>query len=255
MFAWKKINLALVEILDWATLNSVTINPTKSQAMLISSKEIFNPPPVVFNNCLIKYVDKVKSLGLILNSRLNFDDHISTICGNISSCVGMLNQSRYVTPPQLRLKLVRALIVPKLLYCSPIFCGCSRESWSQLNVAFNKAARYIFNVNQYQSVSPFTEKILGCNLESYLQYRSCLLIFNLLKTTKPEYLFENLIFPRFPRSRALGCAKSLKTKQFNSSFFVEGVRLWNSLDAHIRRLDSTERFKKECLTFLASRRS
>ena len=250
----EKMNLALAEILNWAKINSVTINPTKSQAMLISNKAISNAPPVIFNNCVIKYVDRVKSLGLYLNSRLNFDDHVSKTCGSICSCVGMLSQSRSVTPPELRLKLVRALIVPKILYCSPIFSGCSRESWSKLNIAFNRAARYIYNIPRSKSVSSCTEKILGCSLEAYLQYRSCLMIFNLLKLKRPVYLYKNLIFPRFPRSRALGCANSFKCKQFKSSFFVEGVRLWNSLDANIRRLDSIEKFKIECLAFLASRR-
>lgn len=166
----------------------------------------------------------------------------------------MLRQSQHLTPLNTRKLLVHALLIPKLTYCSSIFIGCNRAAWKQITSVFNSCLRYIFQLRKYDSLSSYRHSLLGCDIEKFLHFRSCLYIFKLLRTKSPAYLYENLLFPRFVRGRTLSLPAKLNSSQFCNSFFVMGVRLWNSLSSEIRLLESLAVFKAECLAYLTSQK-
>lgn len=251
----KRMNSALVNVEHWANANEVQINPKKSKALIIDRKTHLNAPKIYFNNDVIEFVTRTKILGLSVNDHLTWDDHVNKICGEIYGCLGMLRKSQFFTSRELKLKLIRALIVPKLLYCSNIYLGCSRELWRKLNVAFNACARYIFNIHKFDSISQQANEILKCPLEDFLKFRMCLFIFYLLRKMTPNYLYDKLIFPRFPRGKLLKLPPSLKTVQFTTSFFSLGPHLWNDLDSKVRQIESAVTFKAECLSRFAHHRT
>ena len=46
----------------------------------------------------IKIKESVKSLGVTIDSRLNFDNHINLLCGKISRFIGVLSKLRHDLP-------------------------------------------------------------------------------------------------------------------------------------------------------------
>ncbi|CRK90546.1 CLUMA_CG004250, isoform A [Clunio marinus] len=204
----------------------------------------------------IEFVNTLRCLGVYLNHDLSWNSHISNTCGSVNSGLSMLRQSQTYISKNMRLYLVKSLIIPKFTYCSELFFGSSREDWSAINKCFNHCIRYICGKHKYDSISTDKKIILGCSLESYMKYRACLFIFNLLRTKTPQYLYEKLQFPRYPRNCCLTIPTLPKSSQhFQRSFFVLGVRLWNSLSPEIRMNVAQSSFKHECLTFFTSRES
>ena len=65
---------------------------------------------------LLKVKDSVKYLGVTINSRLNFDDHINLFCCKILRSIGGLAKLRRVLPLQDLQNLYYSLIHPHLLY-------------------------------------------------------------------------------------------------------------------------------------------
>jgi hypothetical protein len=71
-------NIEMNKILTWAKNNKLTLNEEKSKAMVITrrkrkeNKEI----SVYMNNNIIEQVQKMKYLGIIIDSKLNFSEHI-----------------------------------------------------------------------------------------------------------------------------------------------------------------------------------
>jgi hypothetical protein len=68
----------------------------------------------------IAFHQKVKNLGLIMNSKLTWDDQKSKICRNVFFTLERLLLMSQFTPIQTRQKLVTSLIVPQFLYCDVI---------------------------------------------------------------------------------------------------------------------------------------
>lgn len=251
----RKMNDSLEKIHGWAVSNMLQINPVKSQAIIFSRVEHHHPSDISIDGSKIPYCNSVKSLGLYLESKLSWEEHVSRMCSSVFAGLRMLNYSQNVTPRCTRLRLIKTLIIPKFLYCSNIYMGCSRESWRKINIAFNACARYIFGLKKFQSVSAFTKNILGCSIESYIHFRSCIFMHNLLKTQSPEYLFQLLNFPSHPRGGVLRLPDSYRSKQVEQSFFVQGVRHWNSLSSDLRSINSLSAFRCECLNYFALQRA
>lgn len=250
-----KMNDSLSAVNNWSLENSISINPSKSKALIVTKKKINILTPIKIGSDAIEIVDSIVSLGLRLNSDLTWDDHVNKICNEIKGGLCMLWKSQYFTPQSTRLRLVQALLIPKLTYCSNIYMGCSRASWDKIRLTFNACLRYIFNLKKFDSVSNYTNNVVGCNIENFLYFRSCLFLFKLIKTKNPLYLYSKLLFPRLQRNGLLNLPTLRKSKQRNMSFFVQGIRLWNSLNSDLRTIVSTQSFRRECLDYFASNKT
>jgi hypothetical protein len=82
------LNLDLDHILQWSLRNSLLINVTKSQAMVVNSRflQLDDACQVSFDGNTIDFHQKVKNLGLIMNGKLTWDDQISKICQKSGQC-------------------------------------------------------------------------------------------------------------------------------------------------------------------------
>ena len=75
----------LNDISEWFTANELTINPSKLNVLVIPPK-LSQPLPNVdlsINNSPLLFFLSAKYLGVILDTQLNFDKHISSVENNI----------------------------------------------------------------------------------------------------------------------------------------------------------------------------
>jgi Reverse transcriptase (RNA-dependent DNA polymerase) len=245
-----KMNQLLRAVSDWSVTNGVSINPEKSKVMLISRVALASPPPVFVDGCVVEYCSSAKVLGLTMTSDLNFDRHVSELCRNIGWSLSMLRQTRLVVSRNLRLRLVKALLLPKITYCCNIFAGVSRGSWSKLTISFNGCIRYAYGLSRFQSVSFLVHEFLGCSLEKFVLFRLCFFLFHLLRSKSPLYLYNQIVLPKHQRNGLLVYPGRFKTRQYECSFFIFGVRWWNSLSSSLRTTNSADVFRKDCVSYL-----
>ena len=75
------LNDDLAKITDWAWRWKMLFNPDVSKQaveVIFSNKgQKTNYPPLVFNGIPVKLMEETKHLGMILNSKLNFQSHLS----------------------------------------------------------------------------------------------------------------------------------------------------------------------------------
>ena len=79
---------------EWFNQNKMTVNPDKFQAMLLEKKNENNQSSFKINNQRIKTTNCVKLLGTNIDSKLNFDSHISDLCKRASMQLNALNRLR-----------------------------------------------------------------------------------------------------------------------------------------------------------------
>lgn len=85
-----------MKISDWAILNDVKINPTRSHAIVFTKNSgLANKlPRLKVDGVDIEYVGSEKSLGMHLQGNLSWDKHISTVCGKIYGALATLRHSQ-----------------------------------------------------------------------------------------------------------------------------------------------------------------
>lgn len=243
------LNRALGNILDWSNAHKLQINPEKSQAILLTNKKRINPPNnfLSIDNHRITFCDKIRSLGLIIDTKLNWSAHVNNLCGKIYGILSKLwNTAKYITKDVKR-HIIRTLVGPLLTYCSSIYSQCSKNSLKQLNVAFNSCARYIFLKRRGDPISHLSQQIFGVSLNRFLELSTLTVMFGLIKKKAPIYLYDKLQFSKSQRTFNLNLPRSCKTKPRRRSFFVHGVKLWNTLDPSIKTASNLRSFRRRYL--------
>ena len=78
------LNDDLKNISKWMSKNKLKVHPTKSKYMMIESsyniKNNICNQPILINNTPVPRVTKYKCLGINLDDKLCWDDHVEMIC-------------------------------------------------------------------------------------------------------------------------------------------------------------------------------
>jgi hypothetical protein len=247
----RRMNADLGRLYDWSTENGLCLNPGKSQAIVIGFPGFCAAAfePVSMGCGTIPFCTKVKSLGLIINSRFAWDDQINIVCRRVYFTLKRLWTTASLTPVRTRLQLARSLVVPMFLYCDVIFSKVALGLRDKLRLAYNSCARYVFGIRRSEHISGYSFRILGLPLAKYYSFRICCQMYKIVSTQKPDYLFRELQFGRSARLTNL----IIRRHHFSataSSFFVRGAVLWNCLPVSVRGESSEGRFRSRCRAFV-----
>ena len=92
----------LLNISDWLRVNKLSANPHKKDFMVIGHQrrinEINNLPPLKLNDNEIKRVEKVKSLGVIVEEGLKWKNQFKSLTGKLAGGVSSLKKLRNFLP-------------------------------------------------------------------------------------------------------------------------------------------------------------
>ena len=97
-----KINHDLNNVQKWLLANKLCLNLIKTEYLLIGSKQkiskLTNDPVIQIANRLVNRVTNKKSLGVVIDQYLLWDNHLDEICKKVSSGIGAIRKLKpYVT--------------------------------------------------------------------------------------------------------------------------------------------------------------
>jgi hypothetical protein len=94
---FNQINSDPGSVSDWSTQNGLCLSSQKAPAMAIYRNSQLFLPPVRIGDTIIRYSNKVKILGVIMNCNLTWNDQISSIVSGVNGALSKLWCT--VTPP------------------------------------------------------------------------------------------------------------------------------------------------------------
>ena len=116
------LNEELKKIEKWLKANKLTVNLKKTMYMVFHRAKIKQTKQqVVIDNQDILLVNHTKFLGVIIDNKLNWTEHITYVKNKISKSIGILYKTRkYLDKNTLR-KLYYTFVYPYLIYCVEIW--------------------------------------------------------------------------------------------------------------------------------------
>ena len=121
----KNLNIDLENAASWFIQNGMKPNPDKYQAMALGKSE--NKLNFKLADIDIKTAEKTCLLGVVLDKKLRFDDHISSICRKVSAQISALNRLKNILPLKTKESLYRAFVPPFFNYCNQIWHHCGKS--------------------------------------------------------------------------------------------------------------------------------
>ena len=119
------LNNDLSKISNWAFQWKMSFNhgPSKQAQKVIFSRKIQKTcnPSIYFNNKSVKQVPSQKHRGLILDSKLNFQEHLQNILNKVNKTIGLLRKLQNILPCEPLLAICKSFLRPHLDYGDVIF--------------------------------------------------------------------------------------------------------------------------------------
>ena len=156
------LNNDLKKISEWAFQWKMSINPdlTKQTQELIFSRKVqtTNHPPLYFNENVIPQTTLQKYLGMFLDSKLNFSEHLKPIFQKTNKTIGLLRRLQTLIPRAPLITIYKSFIRPQLDYGDMIY-----------DQTFNMSFQQKMETIQYNAALAITGAIRGSSREKLYQ--------------------------------------------------------------------------------------
>ena len=141
------LNQDLLNINNWLFANKLTLNMTKTEFMLIGSRQKLNSLSVLpdweINGTQLNRVDFTKSLGVLIDENLTWSNHINAISKKISSGIGSIKRISRCVPPATLHNIYHGLVQSHFDYCSVVWGNCAKTLSDKLQRLQNRAVRVL----------------------------------------------------------------------------------------------------------------
>ena len=144
---------AFSKVCKWLRNNKLNLNTVKTEFMVIGTLQRLNqldsrpestPYAIVADDGQeVKRVKNVKYLGMMVDDRLVWDQHVDYISSKITRNIGILKRIRRCISQESLLLLYHTLNEPYFRYCSIVWGQCSETLKDKLKILQHKAARTI----------------------------------------------------------------------------------------------------------------
>ena len=257
--ALSRTTKCLDDIQRWMSNNSLQLNGSKSEAILIGTPyqtKKASITHITINGHPTPLSSLVTNLGVKLDSLLSFDEHIKSICQTSFYHLRNISRLRPSLPKHAAEKLVHAFISSRLDYCNSLLAGLPAKTIQRLQYVQNSAARVLTRTRKSEHITPVLYSLHWLPINQRIIFKVLLLVHKAINTTGPTYL-QDLLTPHFTsrtlrsgNSNLLAVPRTKLTKMGDRAFSSLGPRLWNKLPENIRALDSLTAFKSHLKTHL-----
>ena len=157
----------------------------KTEFMVFGSRyrlaSITNRQQIVIDGQDIKQVKHKKTLGMILDEQLKWDNHNEHQCKKILSNIALLRRAKQFVPQETLVTMYNALVLPHFNYCSTIWKDDdSKRHINKLLKLQKRAARVITGDTYDVRSSEIFEKLEWISIEKTLKNREIMMTFKAL---------------------------------------------------------------------------
>ena len=242
--ALDSLHATLAAISQWMASNFLTLNPSKTEFLIIGLptqlSKLHMPNLILPDNSSITPVQSARNLGIIFDSNLSFDKHIS----NLSKvCYFHIRDLRRIRPTldfDTARTIATSLVHSKLDYCNSLYYNLPQSQLKRLQAIQNSLARCITSSSRFQHITPGLKSLHWLKVEQRIQYKLISLTYSSLQHNSPLYLRRLLTIPTSHRStRSTSVVTlfkpSVKLETGKRSFSFAAPFLWSTLPNEMRQ--------------------
>ena len=190
----KIVNKDLKTLYEWLCANRLSLNVGKTEFIIFRppKKSLSNRIVLTLNRTKLYESPKIKYLGLILDSRLTWKDHITELSKKISRSVGILYKTRNYCPSTILKSLYHSIFSSHLSYGLPVWGYADEIYIKKINIIQKKAIRAITFSKYREHTSPLFKKMEILKLNDLTYLRTASLLWDLNEGNLPSSLSSYL---------------------------------------------------------------
>ena len=143
---YDKIRKLFADLSVYLKSNRLVPNLGKSKLMFFNSKPKTDLEALMFGGEVIEWVNEFKYLGLVLNNRMSYSNHIDRICTKVSQYIGVFYNLNRILPKDILVLLYHTFILPHLMLHIVLWGTAPEMYMNRIRIKQNRLLRAILNV-------------------------------------------------------------------------------------------------------------
>ena len=137
-------------------------------------------------------LSKLKSLDVILDSRLSFDAHVAMVCKTCNYHIWVLRHIRRLLPLDVARTLACYIVGARLDYCNSVLHGALTSSIQKLQRVQNLLARVVLQQRRMSHARPLLRSLHWLPVFQKIVFKVTALTYKIRSTSHPAYLHSLL---------------------------------------------------------------
>ena len=121
------LTTTFTDILSWMNLNKLLLNPSKTEFLLIGTKQqrlkFSDLTNLSLSNDIVPVSSSARNLGFIFDSDMSFSEQINSISKSCHFHIRDIRRVRHLLPLSAATALANSLVSSKLDYCNSLYSG------------------------------------------------------------------------------------------------------------------------------------
>ena len=189
------LNNNLEKVHHWLLANKLTLSYNKTEYMIIGSRQkilnIQEEPLISIGNETIKKISKCKTLGVIIDDKLLWKDHINEISAKVSKGLGIMRRIKTFVTQSVMQSIYNSLILPYFDYCNMVWENTAKYNLQKVQKMQNRAARILTGSSYDVPTTDLMRQLKWQTLEDRRDHKKALLMHKVKNGTAPD-LIKNL---------------------------------------------------------------
>ena len=231
-------------LIQWFTDNYLVMNADKSHLLVTKHEDVC----IEVDNQIIESTKTVKLLGITIDNRLNFTEHIGNICKKASTKLHALARiSNFMNPQKLRI-LVKAFFESQFSYCPLVWMFHSRTLNNRINKLHERALRLVYK-DPHLTFEQLLEKDNSFTIHHRNLQKLAIEIYKIINNESPvimKQIFPVSNNPYNLRNNNPFISTNVHTV-YNGTETISfrGPQIWALVPENIKKSKSTTEFKRK----------
>ena len=257
--SYTNIQQEIKAVYEWLQANKLSLNNEKTKLLIFDSNPNLDAILVEVKDDLTLVICESKSqkyLGLIVDNKLSFNEHIDYIKKKISKRIGAMYRSKNLLPLKFRKMFANALMLPHFDYLDIIWSKTSITKLKELDIIYKKIAKIALNVKVTEASIEVYKNMSWLPLHLRRQLHTSTYMYRILNEYCPKHFIGKFSYISGGSRDGDKCNLYTQKTRTRKEFYYLGTKAWNILPQSIRTSQSVKSFsnayKQQLLSTMAA---
>ena len=257
----RDIETASEELYDWFKTNKLTLNIEKTCFSIIHSAHRNIPAEcssLTISNQVIKRTDCVKYLGVDLDDKLKWNQHIDNLSKYLIKCASSFKLIKHLIPYKCKRQLYFAFAFSKICYGIEVYGNTSKHNLNKIQTLQNKILKILYNRDWFTPTNILHKELRLLKITDIQKLSTAKFVYKQRKNELPEifndyFKSRNQIHSINTRHANHLHLIKVKSKFGSNTMKYRGVKVYNELPNNIINSSTTKSFKKHVTNWYISK--
>ena len=240
----RDISFELDKVSRWLKVNRLSLNIEKTQFMLLTHRNAVGIPiSVAIDGVELAKTDCVKFLGVLIDDRLSYKQHVLSTTKRLSSIIGIMRRVKPLVPSAVMRQIYFSMFHSILTYGVIVWGGCGKTSNLKICNVQERALKILRNMSPPILLPPVFDDVYKLStllqLHKYVHHRDFSEYFHTrILSLVPDHDHQT----RFNLNNNLMQPAMRKTTT-QKQFFNNVIKEWNKLPHSLKGISDGKKFK------------